>query len=70
MRQDAGTLQPPYGTTMAKLCLQLSVEFDQEVIDKTGIAGVFYILFEWSSVEAPSAAAVDGGDTAVAGDRE
>ena len=54
-----------YGTTMAKLCLQLSVEFDQEVIDKTGIAGVFDIPFEWSPVELSSAAAFDGGNPPV-----
>jgi uncharacterized protein (TIGR03435 family) len=50
-----------YGTTMVRLCLQLSIEFDQDVIDKTGIAGLFDIPFEWSPVE-PSGAS--GGDTA------
>jgi uncharacterized protein (TIGR03435 family) len=54
-----------YGTTMAKLCLQLSIEFDQDVIDKTGIAGVFDIPFEWSLVELYSGAPVDGGNPTV-----
>jgi uncharacterized protein (TIGR03435 family) len=51
-----GSLGGPYsyGATMAKLSLQLSVEFDQDVIDKTGIAGAFDIPFEWSPVEPQS----------------
>jgi uncharacterized protein (TIGR03435 family) len=32
-----------YGTTLANLCTQLSVVLDRDVIDKTGIAGVFDI---------------------------
>jgi uncharacterized protein (TIGR03435 family) len=54
-----------YGTTMAKLCLQLSIEFDQDVIDKTGIAGVFDIPFEWSPAELYSRASVDDGNPPV-----
>jgi len=54
-----------YGTTMTKLCLQLSIEFDRDVIDKTGIAGVFDIPFEWSPVELSSAVPVDGGNPPV-----
>jgi uncharacterized protein (TIGR03435 family) len=48
-----GSLGGPYsyGATMAKLSLQLSVEFEEDVIDKTGIAGAFDIPFEWSPVE-------------------
>jgi uncharacterized protein (TIGR03435 family) len=53
-----------YGTTMAKLCLQLSFEFDQDVVDKTGIAGVFDIPFEWSP-KLSSDAADDGGNAPV-----
>jgi uncharacterized protein (TIGR03435 family) len=35
-----------YGQTMAGLCLQLSARLDREVIDKTGIAGMFDIHLE------------------------
>jgi uncharacterized protein (TIGR03435 family) len=51
-----------YGATMAKLCLQLAVEFDRDVIDKTGIVGAYDIPFEWSPAE-PGASG-DGRDSA------
>jgi len=62
-----GSIGAPYtyGTTMARLCLQLSIEFDRDVIDKTGIAGVFDIPFEWSPVEVSSGVPVDGGNPPV-----
>jgi uncharacterized protein (TIGR03435 family) len=35
-----------YGTTLANFCVQLSVVLDRDVIDKTGIVGVFDIHVE------------------------
>jgi uncharacterized protein (TIGR03435 family) len=43
-----------YGTTMATLCTQFSAIFDRNVIDKTGIKGVFDIHLETSPVPKPS----------------
>jgi uncharacterized protein (TIGR03435 family) len=54
-----------YGATMAKLSIQLAVEFDEDVIDKTGLAGAFDIPFEWSPVEPQSTDLGAGRDTAV-----
>jgi uncharacterized protein (TIGR03435 family) len=35
-----------YGTTLANFCAQLSIVMDRDVVDKTGIAGVFDIHVE------------------------
>jgi uncharacterized protein (TIGR03435 family) len=35
-----------YGTTLANFCQQISLILDRDVIDKTGIAGVFDIRVE------------------------
>jgi uncharacterized protein (TIGR03435 family) len=48
-----------YGTTLANFCGQLSLVLDRDVIDKTGIAGVFDI-----HVEAPPADNPAPGDPA------
>lgn len=42
-----------FGTTIANLCRQLSVTFDRDVIDKTGIAGLFDIHFDARRPEPP-----------------
>jgi uncharacterized protein (TIGR03435 family) len=48
-----------YGTTLANFCAQLSVVMDRDVIDRTGIEGVFDI-----HMEAPQAANPSPGNAA------
>jgi len=48
------------GTTMASLCRQFSVLLDRDVIDKTGIAGVFDIHLEMSPADLHPLTAADG----------
>jgi uncharacterized protein (TIGR03435 family) len=40
-----------YGATMASLCIQLGIRLDRDVIDKTGIAGMFDIHLEVSRAD-------------------
>src|SRR5438067_6869146 len=40
-----------YGATMASLCIQLAIRLDRDVIDKTGIAGMFDIHLEVSRAD-------------------
>ena len=47
---------------MANLCIQLRVDFDLEVIDKTGITGIFNIHFDWPPAESQSATATADTD--------
>lgn len=52
-----------YGATMESLCIQLGIRLDRDVIDKTGITGIFDIHLEVSPADlAPRALA--GSDVA------
>jgi len=55
--KDGATM---YGTTLSNFCTQLSVVMDRDVIDKTGIAGVFDIAIYRPPADPPPDAPADG----------